>query len=163
MTKLLNVKPFRQSSGHCGAACLKIVLGYYGIQKSERELIKLVGSTTASGVSTENMALAIKKYKIHTIIKDNSNLKQIASLLAKQIPIMVDWFSDNDGHYSVVVGLDRENIYMQDPELGHLRTMKRKAFMTVWFDFEGPYLVDKDDIIIRRMIIIQPKKKDIRK
>jgi len=149
MTRLLNVKPFRQSSGHCGAACLKIVLEYYGIHKSERELIRLVGSTTAHGVTTESMALAIRKYKMQTIIKDNTTLKQIASLLKKQIPVIVDWFSVDDGHYSVVVGLDRENIYMQDPELGHLRTMKCKTFMTVWFDFDGQYIARQEDLIIR--------------
>jgi predicted double-glycine peptidase len=159
MVKLLNVKPFRQSLGHCGAACLKIVLEYYDIQKSERELIKLVSSTVANGVGTERMALAIKKFNMRTVIKDNSTLKQIAVLLKKQIPIIVDWFSDYDGHYSVVVGLDRENIYMQDPELGHLRTMKRKAFMTVWFDFHGQYIARREDLIIRRMIIITPKRK----
>ena len=159
MTKLLNVKPFRQSAGHCGPASLKIVLEYYGIHKSEKELSRLVGSTTAMGVSAENIARAAKKLKMNAIIKDYSNLADIASYLNRGILVIVDWFSQTDGHYSVVVGLSKENIYIQDPELGFLRTMKRHAFMTLWFDFEGKYMVRKEDIIIRRMIAISPKKK----
>lgn len=158
MTKLLTVKPFRQSTGHCGSACLKMVLGYYGIQKSERELIKLTGSTTVKGVSAKNIIRAAKKFHMQTKIKDYSTFTQMKSLLKKQIPIIVDWFSTDNGHYSVIVGLDSENIYMQDPELGQLRTMKLKAFMTIWFDFEGSFIDDKEDLIIRRMIIIKPQK-----
>lgn len=160
MTKLLNVKPFRQSSGHCGPACLKIVLEYYGMHKSEKELARLVGSTAAKGVSAEHMARAIKKLNMQAEIKDYSTLTQVASLLKRNIPIIVDWFSQTDGHYSVVVGLSRENIYIQDPELGYLRTMKRQAFMTLWFDFDGKIITRKEDMIIRRMIVITPRKND---
>ena len=39
----------------------------------------------------------------------------------------------SDGHLSVVVGIDKENIYLQDPEIGKLRTISRDDFMKVWW------------------------------
>ena len=41
--KLLAVKPFQETLnvGYCGPAILKMVLQYYGIDKSEKELAKL--------------------------------------------------------------------------------------------------------------------------
>ncbi len=55
---MLPIKPFLQTSGLCGPACLKIALEYFGVKKTE-------------------------KY------------------IDKKIPVIVDWFSRNDRHYSV--------------------------------------------------------------
>ena len=60
-----------------------------------------------------------------------------------------------DGHYSVVVGLDKDNIYLQDPEIGKLRTLERSDFMKVWFDFTGENINSWDEMIIRQLIAIQ--------
>ncbi|MGV8171126.1 MAG: cysteine peptidase family C39 domain-containing protein [Candidatus Woesearchaeota archaeon] len=153
--KHLNVKPFRQSPNYCGPACLKMVLEYYGIHKSEKELVKLTKCTKSRGTNAENIILAAKKSGLSGSIKDYSTFNDIISLLKKDIPVIVDWFSHDEGHYSVVVGLDENNIYLQDPELGHIRALTRKNFMTVWFDFDEEYIKSKKDIILRRIIIIK--------
>ena len=79
--------------------------------------------------------------------------------MQKKIPVIVDWFSTDEGHYSSVVDINQENIYLQDSELRGIRTMKIKTFRRVWFDFSGDVLHSKDEIIIRRMIVIDKKKK----
>ena len=38
---MLNVKPYREKPEYCGPASLKMVLGYYGIEKTEDELANL--------------------------------------------------------------------------------------------------------------------------
>ena len=43
---------------------------------------------------------------------------------------------------------------MQDPESIELKTFDLETFKAVWFDFKGDYPETKDDIIIRRMIVI---------
>jgi predicted double-glycine peptidase len=136
-----------------------MVLEYYGINKSEKELVRLTKCTKSDGTTARDIILAAKKLGMNGSIKDYSTLEDIEAELKKRIPVIVDWFSHDEGHYSVIIGLDKGNIYMQDPELGHLRKMKRKAFMTVWFDFDVEYIKSRKDIIIRRMIIIQPRKK----
>ena len=43
--KFIKIKPFQETlnKGFCGPAVLKMVLRFYGIEKSERELAKLAG------------------------------------------------------------------------------------------------------------------------
>lgn len=152
---MLDIKPYRQKPELCGPASLKMVLEYYGIEKSENELADLTLYQPSKGVNAENLLKAAKGLGLNAFYKDLSKIKDLELyVLKKKIPVIVDWFSTNDGHYSVVVDINKENIYMQDPELGNLRTLDIETFQKVWFDFTGNYLVSKDDIIIRRMIII---------
>lgn len=57
----------------------------------------------------------------------------------------------------MVVGLDEEYIYLQDPEIGELRKIKRNDFLKVWFDFTGECIASWEEMIIRQIIVISPK------
>lgn len=152
---MLKVKPFREKPGLCGPASLKMVLGYFGVRKSEQELARLCNCKEGSGTKAENILKIAKKFGLKGFIKDFSEISDIKKyVIGREIPIIVDWFSTEEGHYSVVVGIDKENIYLQDPELGHVRYMKIGTFKRIWFDFPGDFLRSKNDIIVRRMIVI---------
>jgi len=152
---MLSVRPFRQKSGFCGAASLKIVLDYYGVEKSEAELVRLSGSTVEKGVSAKGIIAAAKKLGFKAFHRDFSTISQLKQLLGKGIPVIVDWFSTDDGHYSVAAGIDKRNVYLQDPELGKVRKMPIEFFNRVWFDFPGRFIRSNDDVIVRRMIVVK--------
>ncbi len=155
---MLKIKPFRQKAGLCGPAVLKMVLKYYGIEKSEDELAILTNCDPEKGIGGEQMLLSARELGMEGYIEDNATLEDLEELVLKQqIPVIVDWFSVDDGHYGVVVDIDKENIYLQDPEIGHVKAMKRNQFFRVWFDFPGDYLASRDDLTIRRMIVIVNK------
>ena len=152
---MLKVKPFKQTTGFCGPASLRIVLDYFGIKKSEKELAKLSGCSKSKGVEAEGLLKAVKKFGLKGFIKDFSKIKDIKKyVLKKKIPVIVDWFSEDEGHYSVVAGIDNKNIYLQDPELSKIRKLEINDFKRIWFDFPGRFLRSKNDLIIRRLIII---------
>lgn len=152
---MLQVKPFRQKSGFCGPASLKMVLDYYGIKKSEKELVKLSGWTSELGVSAENLAKVAKKFGLKAVIKDFATIGDLRKyILQKKMPVIVDWFSTDEGHYSVAVDIDKENIYLEDPEWGRLIAMRADTFKRVWFDFPGDFIKSKNEIVVRRMIIL---------
>lgn len=154
---LLKIKPYREKkAGYCGPATLKMVLGYYGLNKTEEELAKITQTTPGEGMKVDNAKKALLELGFNVEIKDFASLDDIKGFIEKRLPVVVDWFSTDDGHYSVVVGLDDHNIYLQDPELSEVRKMEKKTFKRVWFDFQGKYLKSKDDLIIRRIIVIQP-------
>lgn len=165
--ELLELNPFQETlhAGMCGPASLKIVLDYYGVNKSEQELATLT-NTTVLGTNAENIAHAAESLGFKAVIKNESSLSDIEEWLGKKVPVIVSWFtrgrldySDSevaDGHYSVVAGLDSGHIYLQDPETGNLRTLKREDFMKVWFDFSGEY-IQPDELIVRQLIAIYPK------
>jgi predicted double-glycine peptidase len=166
--ELLKLESFQETlhAGMCGPASLKIVLDYYGVDKSEQELAMLT-NTTEIGTNAENMKHAAESLGFNVVIKNESSFSDIEEWLEKKVPVIVNWFtrgradySDSevaDGHYSVVAGLDVEHIYLQDPEIGKMRTLKKGDFMCVWFDFSGEY-IQPDELIIRQLIAVYPKK-----
>jgi ABC-type bacteriocin/lantibiotic exporter with double-glycine peptidase domain len=164
---IIKLKPFQETlySSMCGPASLKIVLDYYGLHKSEKELAKLCKVDKDLGTDDKNIKRVAEQLGFKAIIKNNSSFKDIEKWLDKKVPVIVDWFTKGrqeysasevaDGHYSVVAGLDEKFIYLQDPEIGRIRKLKRDDFMTVWFDFKGKY-IKPNELIIRQIIAIYP-------
>ena len=162
---ILNVKPFQETlnSSCCGPASLKILLSYYGVEKTERKLGKMAGWNKDSGVDDKGIKSAAEQLGFKVTIKNNGSFKNIESWLRKGVPVIINWFTRGrtdytdeavaDGHYSVVAGLDDKFIYLQDPEIGKMRKLEREDFMTVWFDFSGRY-IKPDELIIRQIIAI---------
>src|SRR3989344_9024424 len=146
--------PFQQGyDGSCGPASLKIALESLGRKKTEKELRKLcrVGK---GGIELEDLLKVAKKFKLKGFIKKNSDIKEIRNYLRKKYEIIVGWFHESDGHYSVVSHIDKENIYLQDPELGHLRAMRIELFKRIWFDFPGDFIKTKNDLQLRKMLVL---------
>jgi ABC-type bacteriocin/lantibiotic exporter with double-glycine peptidase domain len=162
---LLPVKPLQETlfKSMCGPTSLKMVFDYYGIEKSEKEIAELAGTTEELGTDEEGIKKAAERLEFKVEIKNNSTFEDVEDFLNKKIPVIVNWFTRGridyndsqvpDGHYSVVVGLDDEFIYLQDPEIGKLRKIGRNDFMKVWFDFKGEY-IKPDELIIRQIIAV---------
>lgn len=166
--KLLKVRPFQETlhGGYCGPASLKIVLDYYGVQRNEREIAERCGRDKNLGINDMAIKRAARFYGLDVEIKNKASFADIQRWLNKGVPVIVNWFtrgrSDyndsevSDGHYSVVMGLDSKNIYLQDPEIGAMRTIRKNDFLRVWFDFTGRY-IRPDQLIIRQIIAIHKK------
>ncbi len=161
----IKTKPFQETLGAsmCGPASLKIVLNYYGIEKSEKELAELMSWNEELGVDDFGIKKAAEKFGFKVEIQENCDFDDIEKWLKKKVPVIVNWFtrgrndySDSavaDGHNSVVTGLDEDFIYLQDPEIGKIRRLERDDFMSVWFDFRGKY-IKSDELVIRQLIAI---------
>lgn len=162
----LQVKPFQETlhGGYCGPAVLKMILNYYGIEKTEQELAELAKTTKGLGTDDKAIKRVLEDFGLKVIIQNESSFEDIKQWLDKEVPVIVDWFTRGrsdyaegevaDGHYSVVVGLDDTYIHLQDPEIGGLRKIGRNDFMKVWFDFKGEYITSWDDLIIRQLIAV---------
>lgn len=153
---ILKVKPYEQTAGwsSCGPVSLKMILDFYGIKESEKKLVKICRTTKSRGTGLEGFKRAAKYFNLKIFVKDFSDFSDINFYLKKNIPVIVDWFSVDGGHYSVAVGLDQKNIYLADPEFGKIKKNEKKIFKRVWFDFRGDYLRRKKDLIVRRIIVI---------
>lgn len=156
---MIELTPFRQKAGCCGPASLKIVLESYGVRVSQKRLTRLMGCEPSRGVGAEGMKQAAEALGFRCLVKDGADLGDIRRYLRRGVPVIVDWFAFFGGHYSVVFDMDRENVYMQDPGLGHVRALRIRDFKLLWFDFPLPFLRSGDDLILRRMIVVQPPRK----
>jgi predicted double-glycine peptidase len=164
----LPIQPFQETlyASMCGPASLKIVLGYFGVEKSEEELAKLCNVDRYLGVNDRDIVRVANMLGFSAVVKNNASFEDIEEYLRKNIPPIVDWFTAGrrdyadsdvpDGHYSVVCGLDRDCIFLQDPEIGKIRKIARDDFLRVWFDFQGE-CITKDALILRQLIILSPK------
>ena len=165
MKKTLKLKPFQETLNNsmCGPASLKIALEYYGVEVTEKELAKLSKWNKDLGIGEEGIKKAASSFGFKVKIKNNSNFKNIEKWLDQKVSVIVNWFtrgrkdySDSDiadGHYSVVAGLDDKFIYLQDPEIGKIRKLKRNDFIKVWFDFRGEY-IKPSELIVRQIIAV---------
>lgn len=168
---LLPVDSFQETlhASACGPATLKMLLTFWnlpGKEKTDLELAKDCGTDPKLGTSNEAFIETARRFGLDAVVKDHAEFTDIAEWLEKKIPVVVDWFSPGrkdasegempDGHYSIVVGLDAEHIYLQDPEVGGLRTIPREQFYRVWFDFKDDTITNWDAMVIRWMAAVYP-------
>lgn len=169
---ILKIKSFQETlnMSYCGPASLKMVLRFYGVERTEKELAKLAGWNRHLGVDDAGIKKAAERSGFSVEIRNNSNFTEIKNWLKRGVPVIVNWFSKGrpdypdsqtaDGHYSVAAGIDKKFIYLQDPEIGNMRKIKRHDFMRVWFDFKGDRM-EPDELIIRQIIAVYKKKRSV--
>jgi predicted double-glycine peptidase len=147
--------PFQQKEGFCGPASLKIVLNSFGIKRTEKQLAKKSYCTSSQGATAFDLLETAKKSGLKGFMQDNCNISDIIRYLKrkKKHAIIVEWFLEDDGHFCVVAKIDKENIYLQDPDLGHLRAIRLDIFKRIWFSFEGSFMKEKEDLVLRRLIV----------
>ncbi len=146
---MIKLKLFKQSPGYCGPACLKMVLSAYGINKSENHLAELTKTSRKTGCWEKDIVKTAKRFGLNGYVKQNSSIKELKRLVKKGIPVIVDWFSPEEaGHYSVVVGFEKNKILLADPHFGKIKKHKIDWFEERWFDM--PF----DGLLIREIIVI---------
>lgn len=149
---MIKLNVFKQSRGYCGPACLKMVFGYYGIIKSERKLAELTKTTRDHGCWEDEMIKVAAKLGLQGYYKEKSSIKEVRQLVKSGIPVIVDWFSPEEGgHYSVVVGFTKNKIRIADPHFGEIKEHTIEWFADRWFDC--PFR--KKGVIIREIIVIK--------
>ena len=154
--KLLKVKPLKQSPSFCGPVCLKMVLAYYGVQKSEKGLARACKTTQEYGTTSTGVVRGSRKIGFKATLRWRSSFSDIAKLLKNNVPPIVNWFSVDDVHYSVVIGLDKKYVYIVDPEIGRRRKIERKKFLPLWFDRMGDNPAKYRKIVPRPLIAVYP-------
>ena len=157
---MIKLKAFLQTPGLCGPASLKMVFDYYGVSVSERKIAKVAGATREKGTTKEGLIKAAKHFGFKVFLKENSTFYDLRYFVKKKIPVIVDWFLEDEGHYSVVVGLNRKNITLMDPTLKRERKISTEKFLRIWFDFPGKFIKKPKDLILRLMLVVTPLKKN---
>lgn len=145
-----------QSKGLCGPACLRAVLLYYGIDKSLEELAVLTGADPEDGTPSDGLVAAAVGLGFQAFRQSDASLGDLYSWASRGVPVIVDWFSTDKGHYSVVKALQGGNVLLMDPELGAERAMPSDAFERVWFNFEQPPVEAHRGLQHHQLIVVRP-------
>lgn len=164
---LASVPDVRQSTGYtCGAAALQAVLAYWGTQEREDRLAARLHSTPEAGTHPLDIVRVAREFGLTADLREGLELADLETALAAGTTVIVDlqawraradlpWAETwDDGHYMVLLGADRDNLYFEDPSLlGSRGTIPRSEFIDRWHDYEGTPPLDPTDRKYVRMAI----------
>ncbi|MFC1743919.1 C39 family peptidase [Candidatus Riflebacteria bacterium] len=150
--KMLPLPDVRQAWDYsCGASALQSILVYFGkCWDREDQICKLVKVDPEWGTEPIDIQKGAVEYGLKATIKENLSLADLEKYYKKGIPVIVayqawkdeenkkpwaeDWI---DGHYSIVIGIDENNVYLEDPSLiGELGYIPREEFLRRWHDID---------------------------
>jgi len=96
------------------------------------------------------MVNAAKKLGFKVYLKKRSSINELKKISKKRIPVIVAWKSPEEGgHYSVVVGFEKNKIFLADPHFGKIKRHDIK-----WFDKKWREVINKKKKIRRGAIVI---------
>lgn len=150
---VLRLPDVRQQTDYsCGPSSLQAVLGYYGEEHFEQDLIELCQADPQEGTPPERLAEAARELGFQAEIRQNMTLADLQQSLQARVPIIVAaqaWRNPEDadkawgniwdsGHWMVVVGMDDSKVYFEDPSiLGSLGEIPRAEFLERWHDVDA--------------------------
>ena len=151
-TTLLNVPDITMpDNSSSGPAALQAVLSYYGTNLLTDQLINQT-NTTENGTTPESIAQAAVNLGFTADVKENMSLKDLQGNLSQGKPVIIiltNGTSNNstiqnmtnpqaEYRYMVVIGMDDQNVYFEDPALtGSRGFLPIQEFLDKWFIFVG--------------------------
>jgi predicted double-glycine peptidase len=136
----------------CGACALQAVLSYWGKDVDEEDLMKVLHTTSEEGTYPENIVRGARALGFEAEAKDKLTLDEVEQFTANGDPMIAlaqvwrseknspgavseDW---DNGHYIVVLGVDKDYVYFQDPYARMSKAfVPRKMFVDHWHQVMG--------------------------
>ena len=118
----------------CGAAAMRMVLEFCGIKKSEKQVVKLLGTNKVRGTWLKDFPRLAEKYKLKYVVKSNSTTNDLKKLQRQGYIILICYYHPPQkvDHYSVLRKIDSENIYFWDPWYGPEHKYTLRYFRRIW-------------------------------
>jgi ABC-type bacteriocin/lantibiotic exporter with double-glycine peptidase domain len=142
---LSNVQQRQQAD--CLVACAAMVLQYLYIPFTYDRLLNKLGTADA-GTPFSRLEL-LKDWRL-TVMRGEGNLETLQMYLDVGLPIIVairtwafpHWRGRDTEHAVVVVGIDQNNFYLNDPAIDEApQTVTYRAFLAAWGDRDYEYAV----------------------
>jgi predicted double-glycine peptidase/uncharacterized membrane protein len=149
----------RQSTEYsCGASALQAVLSYWGKDVEEQELMQRLHTSPETGTYVGDIARVAREFGFSAEVKENLTLPDLHAAVTKGIPVIVcgqawrsredsdksvqeDW---EDDHYIVVLGMDNNYVYYQDPFVKRASAfVSHRVFEKSWHNVRGMTSSDK--------------------
>jgi len=136
----------------CGACALQAVMSYWGKNVDERELIKVLQTTSEEGTYPENIVRGAQAFGFEAEARDHLSLEEVEQFTAEGAPMIAlvqAWRSEkrtsdsaaeewDNGHYIVVLGVDKNYVYFEDPYARMSKAfMPRDTFVDHWHQIMG--------------------------
>jgi len=148
---LLSVPDVRQTTDYtCSASALQAVLAYFGEEAGEPELASELGATPHEGAPPEAIVRVARAHGLSAELRENLRIADLAQAVRRGVPVIValqawpdapirDYAQTwDDGHYVVVIAVERERLVFEDPSLlGSRGVLSHQEFERRWHDQDG--------------------------
>jgi len=153
MKRFQLIRQTRQTTEYsCGACALQSVLGYWGREVDEAELMQRLGKTPEEGTYPDHIVRVARELGFAAELKKNLTVNDVERATNAGHPVIVlgqAWRSRGhsdaaaedvwaDGHYFIVLAVDRDHVYFEDPYMRMGKGfMPRAAFDALWHNVMG--------------------------
>src|SRR5262249_20828104 len=136
----------------CGPACLMSICWHFGVgpQKLGR-FKKELHTDPEEGTHFRNIVRYARKLGLEVKAEANMTCAQLEQYIKEGKPVICsmqayadrpkdydDPHNNDNGHYVVAIGYDRDNFYFMDPSADRRRIfLPRKEFAQRWHDYQG--------------------------
>jgi predicted double-glycine peptidase len=133
----------------CGVGAVQAVAQYYGVWGYHATHVKALGTTPENGTHPLAMVAYLRKLGLDARLEEGMTLAGLRRWVDAGVPVIVDYQAWNggahvdyakaweDGHYSVVVGYNRDHVFLEDPSLlGTVGWLTNAEFEARWHDYE---------------------------
>lgn len=137
----IKVPYFRQENWYtCGPACLRMVLAYHRIIKTEDEVTEIC-DTTELGTTPTQISAAFEKFGIRASSIKNANIDELKNEIKEGRPVIVlidpshiSGGISGFGHFIVIVGIKDQEIEYHDPDEPKGESIKCnfETFLMAW-------------------------------
>lgn len=133
----------------CGVGSAQAVLQYFGTWGYQDEMARAMGTSANDGTHPARLTSYLNKQGLKAQVQENMTLTDLEKVVnegnltiidyqayreSPNVDYATDW---EDGHYSIVVGYDKDKIYIEDPSMfGSVGFLGRNELLTRWRDYE---------------------------
>jgi predicted double-glycine peptidase len=153
-SRSIPVPMFNQTTDYtCGPASSMSVLKYLGMSKgnSEMKLAEEMGTLTTTGTRFWNLAKIFEQKGLKAFVKIGTTIAELRAAVRLKQPVIIN-LDDEGGHYVVLAGFDKSNIFFMDPWYAYssYRKWDLKKFEAHWYDSHDGVKYDRLGIFISK-------------
>lgn len=142
-----------QTFNNCGPATLSMILSWYGVEVSQRELGEKMrpyqnpkGDDDDKTIFTHEFAQWAQRYGLQAVSRVNGTTELLKLLVTNEIPVVVKtWLRPNEdiGHFRIIRGFDEaaQVVVQDDSYHGPNRRIAYYDFLSMWQPFNYAYII----------------------
>jgi len=155
----MKIKPIKQrDSSACGPTCIEMVLTYFDVRHTVKEIVKVTDYKQNDGMSNKDILASLKQFGFKTKSITNTSWEQLIKLNTPDVVLIVSWMLEGYiGHVSVIEKVTDTHVFLAEPTTGKILKVEKITFLRLWWDYEALgrdiwYPETKADIQLRFVI-----------
>jgi predicted double-glycine peptidase len=117
----------------CGAAALRAVLDYWGIDETEAAVVRQLGTDAVAGTRPAEIVAVARKLGLAVEERHGATWEDLRHSLSLGCPLLAPVQMHGGGHWVVIAGVDARGVHLMDPASGAV-TVSSEAFAAAWHD-----------------------------